>query len=218
MSVFYGYDYQYRLVLWHPRRIVRPVVYQAAENTDSQSGEGQVMSKYNVYVEDVSVEAVFNKLGGVEGARRLLRGDTEVTTKFHTIDCDANPFIPDGWKVEKHIKGGSLRWNPDNVNLYLFEGQQGSRSILGDKLCKKLKGKPFLNACVLDNLLANPNLIPEEWKGKAVFFWGTIYRESDGNLCVRYLCWLGNRWDWDYYWFGDVFDDNDLAAVFGKSA
>lgn len=33
------------------------------------------MAKYNFYIEDVSVEAVFNKLGGVEGARRLLRNE-----------------------------------------------------------------------------------------------------------------------------------------------
>ncbi len=33
------------------------------------------MSKFNVYVEDVSVEAVFNKLGGVAGAKRFLRDE-----------------------------------------------------------------------------------------------------------------------------------------------
>ena len=37
------------------------------------------MSKYNVYIEDVSVEAVFNKLGGVEGARRFLRDELLVS-------------------------------------------------------------------------------------------------------------------------------------------
>ena len=37
------------------------------------------MSKYNVYVEDVSIEAVFNKLGGVEGARRFLCGELSVS-------------------------------------------------------------------------------------------------------------------------------------------
>lgn len=36
------------------------------------------MSKYNVYVEDVSVEEVFNRLGGVEGARALLRGEQKL--------------------------------------------------------------------------------------------------------------------------------------------
>ncbi|MFZ2500950.1 MAG: hypothetical protein WAW90_03145 [Minisyncoccia bacterium] len=33
------------------------------------------MSKYNMYVEDVSVEALLNKLGGVEGAKRFLRDE-----------------------------------------------------------------------------------------------------------------------------------------------
>jgi len=37
------------------------------------------MSKYNVYIEDVSVEAVFNKLGGAEGARRFLRDELLVS-------------------------------------------------------------------------------------------------------------------------------------------
>jgi len=36
------------------------------------------MAKYNMYVEDVSVEAIFNKLGGVEGARAFLRGEQKL--------------------------------------------------------------------------------------------------------------------------------------------
>lgn len=31
--------------------------------------------KYNLYVEDVSVEAVFNKLGGIEGVKKFLAGE-----------------------------------------------------------------------------------------------------------------------------------------------
>ena len=36
------------------------------------------MSKYNVYVEDVSVEALINKLGGIEGAKAFLRDTVEI--------------------------------------------------------------------------------------------------------------------------------------------
>ncbi len=36
------------------------------------------MSKYNLKIGDVSVEAVFNKLGGVTGARRFLSGELEL--------------------------------------------------------------------------------------------------------------------------------------------
>jgi len=158
-----------------------------------------------------TIEAIVNKLGGMEGAQRFLRGDAEVVIKNHVIDCDANPYVPDGWKVEEHIKGGELRWNPDEVELYLCDEQKGG-SIEGNELRKKLKGQPVLNACVLDYLLANPQLIPEEWKGKAVFFWGTIYRYSNGDLFVRYLYWYGEQWYWDFNWLDYNFDDYDPAA------
>lgn len=42
------------------------------------------MAKYNMYVEDVSVEAIFNKLGGVDGARAFLRGELKLApVSFH---------------------------------------------------------------------------------------------------------------------------------------
>ena len=157
-------------------------------------------------------EAVFNKLGGMEGAQRFLRGDAEVVIKTHTIDCDANPYVPDGWKVEEHIKGGELVWNPDEVELYLCDKQKGG-TIEGNELRKLLKDKPVLNACVLDYLLANPQLIPEEWKGKAVFFWGTIYRHSRGLLCVRFLYWYDGGWYWSHNWLGCSWVDDDPAAL-----
>jgi hypothetical protein len=47
------------------------------------------MAKYNLYVEGVSVEAIFNKLGGVEGARRFLRDEltlSEVVRSYREED------------------------------------------------------------------------------------------------------------------------------------
>jgi len=157
-------------------------------------------------------EAVFNKLGGMEGVQRFLRGDAEVVIKTHTIDCDANPYVPDGWKVEEHIKGGQLVWNPDEVELYLCDKQKGG-TIKGNELRKLLKDKPVFNANVLDYLLENPQLIPEEWKGKYVFFWGTIFRDSSGDLYVRYLYWNDDRWIWNIYLLDRDFSDDNPAAV-----
>lgn len=129
------------------------------------------------------------------------------------IDCDANPFIPDGWKVEEHRYGGPFKWDTAQVQLFLAEGQQNGKTMDGNRLRKDLAGKPVLNANVLDYLLANPHLIPEEWKGKTIFFWGTVYRDSDGYLCVRCLRWNGDRWDWDYHWLGYGWLDDNLAAL-----
>ncbi|MBI3074608.1 MAG: hypothetical protein HYY92_00090 [Parcubacteria group bacterium] len=132
----------------------------------------------------------------------------------YPINCDTAPYIPDGWSVEAHHKDGQFVWNPNAVELYLADEQKEGR-IIGTELRKKLQDKPVLNANVLDYLLKpkNQHLIPEEWKGKAVFFWGTVYRYSDGNLCVRYLYWSVGGWFWSLYWLEHDWNAHDPAAL-----
>jgi hypothetical protein len=149
---------------------------------------------------------------GLAEFKKVLYGLAEIVTTKHIIDCSASPFIPDGWKVEEHQKGGLLEWNPAIVELYLADGQNNN-TIKGHALRKLLAGKLVLNANVLDYLLAHPELIPEEWKGKCIFFWGTIYRDSGGGLCVRCLCWSGDGWDWDYGWLDYGFYGDYPAAL-----
>lgn len=142
----------------------------------------------------------------------VVRGLAEVKVVKHIINCDADPFLPKGWKKEKHHQGGQLEWDPAKVKLYMSKKQRDG-VIKGDELRQELENKPVLNACVLDYLLANPHLIPEEWKGKAVFFWGTIYRSSGGFLCVRYLYWDVSRWSWYYNWLDDDWNSGNPAAL-----
>lgn len=143
----------------------------------------------------------------------VLNGRGVISYPQHLIDCDAAPFRPDGWSVENHIKGGQLEWNPTRVKLYLAKSQKPGKLVEGSKLRNELEGQMVLNANVLDYLLKNPELIPDEWKGKAIFFWSTIYRYSLDGLCVRYLFWNDSRWSWSYRWLYESFYDNDLAAV-----
>lgn len=138
----------------------------------------------------------------------------------HLIDCDAGPFVPKGWKVEEHKKGGQFVFDhPAQVTLYLSKNQQGGKCIEGHKLRKELADEPVLNANVLDYLLKNTRLIPEDWKEdekgntRYIFFWGTIYRYSDGDLCVRFLFWGGDAWDWSNRWLDDGWDGFGPAAV-----
>lgn len=133
------------------------------------------------------------------------------------IDLDADPFVPDGWKVEEHIKGGQLALDPAKIGFYLSDQQQGGNWINGHKLREELKGKPVFNANMLDALLAHTEFIPEELKGKAVFFWGTIYRDSDARLCVRCLCWGGAQWVWDFGWLVSIWNSRSPAAVSASS-
>ncbi len=178
------------------------------------------------------LEMAMNRVGGWDAAlvkrlstgdnlawvRNVLKGTWEAKEANHVIDCDADPFVPEGWKVEGHQKGGIVKWTESLIGLYLDKGQQNGKCIGGNDLRQALKDQKVLNANVLDFLLKHPELIPEEWKGKAIFFWGTIYRNSDGRLYVRYLCWSGSRWYWHYLWLGNDWSGDNPAAVCASSA
>ena len=158
-------------------------------------------------------EAAINKLGGWEAFLSFLAGNVEVVVKDHIIDCDADPFTPNGWKVEEHRKGGQLKWDPKKVTLHLSPNQLDNKVVVGDNLRAELANMPVMNANVADYLLAHPELIPDEWKGKVVFFWGTIYRHSDGSLCVRFLDWSVGRWRWSGRWLVRDWRVDGPAAV-----
>jgi hypothetical protein len=139
---------------------------------------------------------------------------TKEREEEHVIDCDADPFVPKGWKIEEHQKGGQFKWNSARMELSLDEGQQNGNVIRGHELRKKLVGKPVLNANVLDYLLAHPHLIPEEWEGKTVLFWGTIYSDAFGDIFVRCLCWIDDvLQSWYVRWLDDTQDDDSFAVL-----
>jgi hypothetical protein len=147
--------------------------------------------------------------------RDVLIGCSEITAIKNIIDLDANPFVPNGWAVEEHKKGGLLDLSKSKIALFLTKKQKKG-AVIGNDLRKDFADQPVLNANLLDFYLANQHLIPEDWKGKYVFFWGTIYRDSDGNLFVRCLFWNGGRWGWDCGWLvGDW--DADGPAVCGQA-
>ncbi len=158
--------------------------------------------------------------------RVLLRALTppEIKPSVHAIDCDTDPFTPDGWKVEEHKKGGlvkierredELYIDEKKIEFYLSRRQMGDKSVEGNQLREEVSKKPVLNANVLDYLLAHPELLPDSWKldGGLLFFWGTVYRDSDGGLYVRCLYLSGGRWDWNTHWLDDRWGVRYPAAV-----
>ncbi len=166
------------------------------------------------------IEAIVNKLGGMEGVQKFLSGALMVT-RLHIIDCDAKPFIPHGWCIEEHKKGGQLIFDSSKILLHRSLDQQSRGSIGGNKLREELENKPTLNASVLDYLLAHPELIPEEWtKCKygdehRIFFFGTIYRnsEEDGRVYVRCLSFTRRAIRWDYEVLPNALYTTDYSAL-----
>lgn len=145
--------------------------------------------------------------------RDVLDGRAEIKRMEYLVDLGADPFVPEGWSVVEHKKCGQFKYDPTKVGLYLEKKQQNGMVIAGDVLRWKLKNQPVYNSNLLDFWLKNPHLIPEDYKGKAVFFWGTIYRSAGHGLCVRFLCWDGGGWGWHSYWLVNDFYDNHPAAV-----
>ena len=149
--------------------------------------------------------------------RSVLRGYACITAVTHVIDCDADPFVPDGFTLEAHKKDGQFSFGPAQVVFHQVDGQRDNRSIKGTRLRTMLEDLPVLNVNVLDFLLTNPHLIPEEWKSKVstryIYFWGTIYRDSRTNLYVRCLCWSEMRWRSHTSNLNDYWKYYDTAAV-----
>ena len=149
-----------------------------------------------------------------------------------TINADLDPSVPSGLYLTgegaEHRKmgtillekreNGKLYANGKEVVLDLSPNQQNGKTIKGHKLRKELKNKQVLNACIMDALRANPQLIPEDWKQdeqgrtRYIYFWGTIFRGADGDLYVEYLCWRGGQWYWNYDWLVYDWDDQYPAA------
>ncbi len=138
----------------------------------------------------------------------------------HEINTDATPTMPfPEASVEFHKKKGMMTFDPSKIKFHLSPNQKGGSTIQGHKLRKELEKENVLNACVLDYLVANPHLILEDWKKDAqgntrfIYFWGTIYRNTDDRLYVRSLFCAGGKWLAGYNWLDFDWNGDSPAAV-----
>ncbi|HAU66637.1 MAG: hypothetical protein UT30_C0011G0036 [Candidatus Uhrbacteria bacterium GW2011_GWF2_39_13] len=172
-------------------------------------------------------EADVNKLGQgdlLAEVLHLVRGTGNIQIR-HLVnlvsDCLPKEWKQRGWKIESHEGHGILELDPSKLGLHFSPSHNNGKRIKGNKLLTELQSEKIsvLNACVLDYLLAHPEIIPEDWKinenGNNLFtsFLGTIYRGSNNNLYVRYLYWNGNAWEWGYQSFYEDWYDQSRVAV-----
>jgi hypothetical protein len=155
--------------------------------------------------------------------------------RAYALDLDAGPvFVPEGFEVVKHIKGGILKWSPARPQIELYMPQDQRRGVVhGERVFEELEdfdGVPA-NANALDFFLNNfrqrPGLIPESWKkveqhtAKHILFWGTHYRYED-SICVRTLDWSADarkqEWTAGYCWVDKLLNSQFPAAMVRKGA
>jgi hypothetical protein len=145
--------------------------------------------------EEVKKACEGNFLGKVLDVIREL---AEIKPTENIIDLDANPFCPEGWSVKTHVKGGKWKFDPKQIKLFISNTQIRGNIVKVSELREQLVGQSVMNANLLDWCLVHKESVPEEWKSKKIFFLGTIYRDSDKFLCVRFLFWGINLPRWGY--------------------
>lgn len=165
----------------------------------------------------------------IDVATIAARTYTPTTTIDNVIDLDtdpetslSSPVLPytDGKvtaNILQHRKDGQWKWDPNKVHLYFSDIQQRGESVDGRTLRAELADQPVLNANALEYLFAHQDLIPKEWQGKDIFFWGTIYQMPDGEEYIGYLASLDDgTWLRQYYRINESWGDTFAAAIFDK--
>ena len=135
-----------------------------------------------------------------------------MVSSSHIIDldilssiCTYEPCYPGiDLLVYQHKPMGQLVWDPCRIYLLLSLGQMSFGNISGHRAREELAHERVLNANLLDYLVHNQHLIPENWKRYEVYFWGTIYKVNNlksPNSFVRCLVWENGKWDWEEGWY-----------------
>lgn len=162
----------------------------------------------------------------------VIRGTSKILENKYYVDCDCAPSVPKGWSVEEHKKSFFMKFDPAKISFFLSKEQKAGiyghdlnlplclseeykkeRGISGHDLRRELSDKLVMNANLLDYLLKYEDFIPAEWSEKSIFFWGTIYRNEDGCLCVRYLRETGSGWHSSFCLLDEYFASDDYAAI-----
>ncbi len=132
---------------------------------------------------------------------------------------DPAKFIGEGWSiVEQDERSLALsEVNIGDIQLVTML-KDGETYVRGEEKLLRLKasGKIRLDAKVFQTFWENNDLIPESWRGKTVFFDGTVLRRPNGDRCVLCLCWNGVKCHWYCYWLEHDWDVRNPSAFLAK--
>lgn len=168
------------------------------------------------------VEAIVNKLGGMDGVQRFLRGELTVSAKLthlpinRSTPFNSEKFIGKGWKI-KEEDTTSLALNELDLTKVSLETmlRPDESSVKGEERLRRLKESNFirLDAKIFQTLWENKATIPESWKEWVVFFDGTILRDSFGDRCILSLYRYNGKWYWSCYRLNGDFSFVGPSAV-----
>lgn len=161
------------------------------------------------------IEALVNKLGGMDGVASLLADEMVVTRKeiskeikvtppepelvldpIIRVDRSIRPSYPDWMKEVMHPElesVGPAEYDISAVEQWLHDGQKDGKYIEGNKIYYHLKKTDTLKTCLglrdLEEIQKKGiAFFRKHFKGKAIFGWAGVVRDRSGDLRVPYLC------------------------------
>lgn len=182
------------------------------------------------------LNAIVKNLGGEEGALKFLRGELVVQPAvipeappepvldfIVRVDRSVKPTYPNWMKKVMHPElelAGPAEYDLSQVEQW-FHDDQKRGSVVGNTIYKHLQKGDALATCLnlQDGLAIQQKGIAvfrKLFAGKAVFLWGSVVQDRDGNLDVPSLCDHGDRVVVRWRWLGDRFGSGRPALCFGK--
>lgn len=112
-----------------------------------------------------------------------------------TQPFDPVQFLGKDWSIEEQDECSLALTQLNFAKVHLVNMlREGETGINGEEWLERLKeaGHIRLDAKIFQTFRENQVFIPEHWKGKPVYFFGTVLRDPGGYRCVLYLCRRGD--------------------------
>lgn len=178
----------------------------------------------------------------LEMLRFVIEGKAGFFLNLHTVNLSVFPTLPKKWdkrqmsaqdqhdapvwSIREHFMGDEEFILPSS-RLCLINIKQSSPDFLRQigELKAEIKDSVLANSILLDYLLEHPWLIPSDWKGKRVIFFGTEYKEyvsvdlSSSTSCYYRCLWYSEKdcaWGWSDCELIEGCSENDYALVISE--
>lgn len=119
-----------------------------------------------------------------------------------------------GWSTFFRSEHLPLELELSNVELYQPKKQKFHGYSLANQALRK-SNTEMLDYYFLDYLKTYPEQIPEEWKGKYIYFFGTTLIDGDDQLRVPVLHWDESKSKWinQFGWVNSTLNNACYAAI-----
>ncbi|MFH0814950.1 MAG: hypothetical protein V1902_02655 [Candidatus Falkowbacteria bacterium] len=147
---------------------------------------------------------------------QMVVGGSNKLTIDRSKPFDPVAFVGKGWKIGEQDERALALTEIDLAAVQLKHMLKDREPYVGgeEKLTRlKVAGYVRLDAGVFETLWNNQHLIPERWKGKIVYFDGTVLVSPDGGRYVLCIDGGGGQWSRDCGYLNHSFSGNNPSAV-----